>query len=246
MKTKIAILFAGLFMQWGFAQNHDDGGLKSRKGNFSTELNINPFKANLSLNNALNQMKVRYFIQDDLALRLGVGINVIDSTWSSGAPYSADSYFISTANKQSAADFTIGIEKHFPGTQRLSPYIGADLSWGVQSSNQKVTTNATTFEIDNGLLDMSFNPNLPIGRGLLIPNGYTRFGAVAIVGFDFYMAKNFFVGYEFNVGYNRLKYKTPTIESIGENGGIVDLVSNSSVTSFKTSLMNGIRIGYTF
>ena len=248
MKKQIAILFAAFFVQWGFAQTHDDGSFKAKKGNFLTELNINPFKGNLSLNNSLNQIKGRYFIKDGLALRLGVSVNVLDSTFSSGAPYAADSYFISTATKQSAADFNIGVEKHFRGTNRLSPYVGMDLSWGRQRSRNNVTTNASTVDIKNGYLDRAvvYDHNGYINHFTLIPNGYTRFGALAVAGFDFYIAKSFFVGYEFNFGYSRLKYRTPEVVSVGENGGIGDLISNSSVTSFKSSLMNGIRIGYTF
>ncbi|MCL7987927.1 hypothetical protein M8998_08250 [Sphingobacterium sp. lm-10] len=249
MKKKIAILVATFLVQWGFAQTYDDGSLKAKKGNFLTELNVNPFKANLSLNNSLNQIKGRYFIKDDLALRLGVSVNVVDSTGSYGSPYGSQSYFISTSTKQSSTDFNFGIEKHFRGTNRLSPYIGVDVSWGRQRSRNNVTTNASTVDVKNGYLELMpvYDNNGYGNHFTLTPDGYTRFGAMAIAGFDFYMAKSFFVGYEFNLGYSNFKYKTPEVTGLGDDSrGIFNSISNKSVTSFKPSLMNGIRIGYTF
>ncbi|MDR2272659.1 MAG: hypothetical protein LBF27_17255 [Sphingobacterium sp.] len=223
--------------------------LKSRKGNFVTELNFNPFKGNLSLNNALNQIKGRYFLQNDLALRLGVGINVLDSAANYGTPYGTNGYFNSNNRKSTGLDFNFGLEKHFKGTARLSPYVGFDLSFGTKHTKQELSTSAYTMNVKNAWMEVIYQPN---GNGgyysamQLSPNGYTRFGAYAVAGFDFYISKGFFVGYEFNLGYLQTKYKKPDVTVTGTDPGYGSYISENKTKTFKSSLVNGVRVGYAF
>lgn len=224
-------------------------GLKSTKGSFVTELNFNPFKGNLSLNNALNQIKGRYFIQDDLALRLGVGINVADSSANYGSPYGTNSYFNTNKVKSTGLDFNFGLEKHFKGTARLSPYIGFDLSYGTKRTKQELSTTAYTLDVKNAWMEVLYQPNSNGGyysTMQFVPNGYTRFGAYAVAGFDFYVSKGFFVGYEFNLGYLQTKFKKPDIMVKGTDPGYSSYISDTKTKSFKSSLVNGVRVGYAF
>lgn len=224
-------------------------GLKSRKGNFVTELNFNPFKGNLSLNNALNQIKGRYFVQDDLALRLGVGINVLDSAANYGKPYGTTGFFNSNDRKGTGFDFNFGIEKHFKGTSRLSPYIGFDLSIGTKRTKQSLSTSSYTMDLKNAWMEVIYQPTNNGGyfsSMQLVPNGYTRLGAYAVAGFDFYVSKGLYVGYEFNLGYLNTKYKKPDITVTGTDPGYASYVSENKTKTFKSSLVNGVRVGYAF
>ncbi|WP_159730580.1 hypothetical protein [Sphingobacterium sp. 18053] len=226
----------------------DVEGVKSRKGSFVTELNFNPFKGNLSLNNALNQIKGRYFVQDDLALRLGIGINVLDSAANYGNPYGTNGYFNSNTKKSTGFDVNFGIEKHFKGSSRLSPYIGFDLSIGSKSSKQELSTSAYTMNLKNAWMEVIYQQtnNGYYSSMQLVPNAYTRFGAYAVAGFDFYVSKGLFVGYEFNLGYLQTKYKKPDITVTGTDPGYGSYISENKTKTFKSSLVNGLRVGYAF
>ncbi|MDR0263096.1 MAG: hypothetical protein LBJ04_07690 [Sphingobacterium sp.] len=234
-----------------FAQTPTEQGqesLKSKKGSFVTELNFNPFKGNLSLNNSLNQIKGRYFLKDNLALRLGIGINVIDSAASYGSPYGTNSYFNTNNRKATGVDFNLGLEKHFNGSRRLSPYIGFDLSYGTKKTKQELTTTAYTMNIKHAWMEVIYQQtnNGYYSSLQLVPNGYTRFGAYAVAGFDFYVSKGLFVGYEFNLGYLSTKYKKPEFTITGTDPGYGSYISENKTKTFKSSLVNGVRVGYAF
>lgn len=251
-------MIMALAVNHAFAQTEtvtDNGGIKPRKGSFATELNFNPFKGNLSLNNSLNQIKGRYFISDAVALRAGLSINVIDSTFSSGNPYGAEAQIISGTNKRTGLGINIGIERHFKGTKRLSPYIGLDLTWSKLSASQEMTTNGTTTTTKNAWLETQYRQVQYYNNGsyyytvpynTLTNNAYTRFGVAAIAGFDYYVAKNLFLGYEFNLGYAQTSYKSPESETTGQTNNTDNFVHSKKKKEFGTSLINGIRIGYAF
>ncbi len=69
---------------------------------------------------------MKYYISDDLALRILAGLNT-----TSGDPTFSDS----TSAKPSTTDFGIGvgIEKHFRPLYSTSPYVGAQVSFGSHS-----------------------------------------------------------------------------------------------------------------
>jgi len=245
-----AILLLGV-ARVAYAQTPVDNqneGIKSKKGSFVTELNFNPFKGNLSLNNALNQIKGRYFIQDDLALRLGIGIDVLDSAANYGNPYGTNGYFNSNNRKSTALDINFGIEKHFKGSSRLSPYIGFDISIGSKTTKQELSTSAYTMNLKNATMEVIYQQtnNGYYTSMQLVPNGYTRFGGYAVAGFDFYVSKGLFVGYEFNLGYLHTKYKKPDVTVTGTDPGYGSYISENKTKTFKSALVNGVRVGYSF
>lgn len=229
----------------------ENSDFKPLKGDFATELNFNPFKGNLSFNNVLNQVKGRYFIHPQLALRLGININTLDSALNYGNPYGTQANFNSDERKSTSFGLSIGIEKHFKGTKRLSPYIGADLFWGTKSASQEMRNSASTTTVKNGWLNYQYVQSLtpPYYYSTvinMIEGAYNRFGISAVAGFDYYVAKNFFLGYEFNLGYSKTNYKTPEVTVTGQNVTTPNFYSNNATSKFGTSLVNGIRVGYIF
>lgn len=250
-KILICLLMAVVATNFAYSQTSssaEDVGLKPVKGKWATELNFNPFQGDLKLNNALNQIKGRYFIQDDLALRLGFAVSSVDSSFSYGEPYGTEGTFNSNDRKRTGLDINVGIEKHFTGTRRLSPYIGLDLSWGTSSSEQDIATRDYSMNVKNGLMNVVLHQSgsYYYSTTHFVPDAYTRFGAFAVVGFDFYMAKHFLLGYEFNLGYLSTQYKSPEITVTGQGPNYGSPISNASTKSFSTSLINGVRIGYVF
>ena len=69
-----------------------------------------------------------------------------------------------------------GVEKHFAGTDRLSPYVGGDLLVGFNSS-----------KVEQGSYEE---------KG---PNGF-RLGVRGVFGADYYFAKNLYLGVEAGLG----------------------------------------------
>lgn len=249
MLFTIALAIATLYAS---AQESENPDFKPTKGSFATELNFNPFKGNLSFNNVLNQVKGRYFLSPQLALRLGFNINTLDSTQNYGTPYGSQASFTKDKRTSNSLGLNFGIEKHFKGTKRLSPYIGVDAFWGTKSTKQETSNNANTTTIKNAWLttiqyvQTTTPPYYYTTVTTADENAYTRFGVTAVAGFDFYMAKNFFLGYEFNLGYSKTDYKTPEVTTTGQSTPALSFYSNNSTSKFGTSLVNGIRIGYLF
>nr|WP_068887434.1 hypothetical protein [Pedobacter panaciterrae] len=226
--------------------------LKPTTGAIVTELNFNPFKGNLSLNNSLNQIKVRYFISPDVALRLGFHASQKDSTANVNNPYGPQGVFIKNERKSTLIGFNLGVEKHFKGTRRLSPYIAADISISSKSANQEIKDNDVSTSIKNGWLETVFLPNNQSYYTMLQENAYTRYGINLITGFDFYIAKDFFFGYEFNFSLSKTQYKnietkvTSLNNSTGQPNTNFNDTGKKSASTFGPTLINGVRIGYSF
>ncbi len=250
MKKMLLCIAFAMTAHYASAQesNTENSDLKPTKGDFATELNFNPFKGNLSFNNVLNQVKGRLFIKPNVALRLGFNVGVLDSTLNYGNPYGTQSSFSSDERSSTNFGLNFGIEKHFKGTRRLSPYIGADLFWGTKSSKQDIANNASSISIKNGWLDVQYyqSGNTVITSYRVSEAAYQRYGINVVAGFDFYMAKNFFLGYEFNLGYSKTNYKSPEVVATGQNTSLPAYYSNNATNKFGTSLVNGIRVGYIF
>lgn len=248
-KTLVCALFTvasiAVRAQSDNGSSSENAQLKPSAKTFATELNFNPFKGNLSLNNSLNQVKFRYFVKEDLALRLGVNINQKDSVINSGNPYGTQSTYFENERKSTTLGINLGIEKHFKGTRRLSPYIGGEISLSNRSASQDMTNGNVNTSVKNGWIELIYQ-NQQLYYTAIVENAYNRFGINAFAGFDFYMAKNFFFGYEFNLGYAKTNYKTSEVIVTGQNNNSPLNTSKNSSSTFGTFLVNGIRIGYAF
>jgi hypothetical protein len=249
MKKPILIMAGILATLGSFAQTtkvDSAKGLMPNAKSFTTELNVNLFNGQVSFNNSLNQIKLRYFTTPSVALRLGFNVSRIDSVNNVNNPYGVNSYFSNDEKKSSTVGVNLGIEKHFTGTKRLSPYIGADLSITDKSSSENISNNQTTTTVTNAWYYTTYvNNNTTITSTQ--QNAYTRYGLNLFTGFDFYIAQHFFFGYEFDYSISKTNWKnvtvttTPSTTNTSSNGS----AKNSSMT-FGPSLINGIRLGYSF
>ena len=131
-----------------------------------------------------------------------------------------------------------GIERHFSGTKRLSPYMGSELIIGFGSNKyteQSLDANDAIVEsvIKNGTSDVSGNN---IAWSYL--NGFT-IGA----GLDFYVAESLYLGLEMNYAFmynGRFDVKT-TLPGQGE------VTTNAGSSWFLTpSAGANLRLGWNF
>ncbi|GGG99068.1 hypothetical protein GCM10007415_38480 [Parapedobacter pyrenivorans] len=246
MRKTSTLILAILACNALFAQTaqQDTSRLKAAAKTFGTELNFNPFNGQINLNNSLNQIKFRYFAKEDLALRLGFVVGMEKTLNDNQQPYGTNSFRFKDEKSSSTYGVNAGIEKHFRGTLRLSPYIGADLTFTRRSLNQELIEGESILEIDGGWYQTVYN-NGNYYRSVL-EYGYNRFGVAAFTGFDFYMAKNFFFGYEFNIAFAKTVYDEVEEQQKGTGSANENHYTDHSDSSFGPRLTNGIRIGYIF
>ncbi|MFI5158366.1 MAG: hypothetical protein ACHQF4_05845 [Sphingobacteriales bacterium] len=247
MKITLLITASMLATLGCFAQTTKVDTQKSLKpgiGNLTTELNVNPFNGQLSLNNSLNQIKFRYFTTPTVALRAGINVSRIDSAYSVNNAYGTNSFFDNDTKKSTTIGINLGIEKHYVGTRRLSPYIGADLSITNRSSSETISNNQSTTTVTNAWYYSYVNNNTVFTQ--IQQPGYTRFGLNLFTGFDFYIARHFFFGYEFDYSISKTNWKEVSVITTPSTGSTNNGTTKNSTSTFGPSLINGIRLGYSF
>lgn len=183
----------------------------------------------------LTYIRYRRFLTATTAVRVGVGLS-ISST-------SVDSIFTTTSggkviskSKTSKTGWNIkpGIEKHFAGTNRLSPYFGAELDLAGQSSKDVTPVGLTT--TDAVIIVTSRNK----AKG-----GFFRVGAGVLAGFDCYITKHLYLGSEFGFGLQLVKYSDLRTEVSTGGPAIVD-VNQGSEFNLGPNFNSSIRLGWIF
>lgn len=221
---------------------------------WGTELNFNPFNGSLSLNNATGQIKIRKFISDEIALRLSFTMEHKSEFDSEKNAYGSSPYEISSDKKSTLFAINLGVEKHFNKGQRLSPYIGFDLGSGLKISENVNKFNDITSTLQGAwaatLITYS-NGNYFYSTSI-VERGYWSANASIFTGFDFYMADNFYFGYELAFGldyfkYSKIEQTRNPMQSIPDYF-YIENIDEMDAKSWRIGprLLNGIRIGYNF
>ena len=144
--------------------------------------------------NALNQgVKYRTFKKSELlAYRVTalVGFNNFSQSFDA-VNASGDDVELKDKFNEWAIQLRPGFEKHFTGTKRLSPYVGLEaiLGFGANSYSSEYL-NGDDIET---ITEKNMNNNDFLA-------GFT-FGAGALAGFDYYVAKDLYLGLEVNYAF---------------------------------------------
>jgi outer membrane protein W len=225
---KKVLLTAAAVMTFGLmnAQEETTSAYKPVKGTIATEVALvgGLNNANFDLNSGA--LKFRYFLKDDMALRLGLGLNsnkIEDVDNSNPANIQTETY------KNSSTMLNLGIEKHFAGSERLSTYAGADLLIGFNGASYKETSNGYSYEEDAN----DTNGNI----------ASTSFGLGLFTGADYYITKKVFLGVEAGLNFMSEKGKDNTIT---ETGFPTVTESGDKVGGISTKVVGGVRIGFQF
>ena len=204
---------------------------KPEEGDVNIEINFTPFTEDNPIE--INSLRFRYFTRSDFALR--IGIHVFSNRVDDPDGVTADAINISNivgfpVNSYELEEFefgfNLGFEKHWAGTERLSPYWGFDFSY--------LTYNFTeTVVFDDGF-GRTFNGQ--------VESGENSFGLNLVFGADYYFARKFYFGTE--VGFGFVTTNSKDIESV------IDTTPNTtegpSNTRIGESVNGSIRIGYLF
>ena len=168
-------------------------------------------------------MKGRYFLTEKSAFRFNLFLGGSSETTTT------DVNDITLTDVASTFDFSLrpGYEIHFAGTEKLSPYVGGEALFALNStsnndeeldflSSEKVKTSASTGTISLGLNIVS--------------------------GCDYYFAKKFYVGLELGFGFSTSLPSTVT--TVAANGDRNTTTGNTSSLNWGPNYIASIRIGY--
>ena len=190
---------------------------KPTAGDITTEVSVN-LEYGAFLDGG--QLRVRKFMSEQKALRLGTSLDYNYSKINTDAHSST--FGISLAP---------GIERHFGGTNRLSPYIGVELPIGFRTSK---------YETDHFSVKGSTAYNSSADRANF------NIGLNGLAGVDYYFAPRFYVGFEVGAGVRYNKYND--IETTFKR----DLPNSSQELEgyhsirFSPFASGGLRVGFVF
>lgn len=242
---KKVLLFLGMAIFGVAAQAQD---FKPVAGDVTTEfgltggINRTDFKLN---EGAAALLRFRYFNTEKVAYRLGFNVSSTNNKANGyGLVGSKDAGKKGTYTlKATEVLINLGIEKHFTGTDRLSPYVGGDILFGTGSMRQ-TSDNATGTVSSDGELSAAYRDNY---FNEVKGPGYVSFGLRGVVGADYYIAKRMYLGVEAGLGlvYEKEgKSKDKTTVS-----GVTTTTEHKSAGSsfnIKPSVITGVRIGFAF
>lgn len=201
-----------------------------------TSLSPSPFS---SPTNVIPQLKFRYFLQDQLALRVGFNFTQQGNTtkYYEVTPGSGVGS-VKTANSVFALN--LGAEKHFTGTGRLSTYVGGDISF------QKIGVSEK-WENSDGTGFVNGASRTYKGTNAAGDNGSTGFGLRAVAGADYYFVDKVYLGAEFGWGFIASKNGKAKIEDTA--GGVTtttETKTSGGAFNLAPSLTAGLRLGFRF
>ncbi len=192
------------------------------------------FNTNYVLNEGI--LRFRYFIKNDLAFRLGLGIGStnVESTNVVVSPAPSTT----TTTKTSSRTFNLGIEKHFMGSDRLSTYVGADFLIGFNGASINAATADGTFSNIDGATSLAGASRAGSSFGLRI-----------VTGADYYIAKKLYLGVEVGLGYTSGKLDAVNQSTkVTPTGSVVDngLYADGKRSQSFTQVVGGVKLGYQF
>lgn len=220
--------------------NEPSSEYKQSSGDKNLELQFDPgaiFNASNGNNVLSNGLGIRFrlFASETMAYRMNVNINYFSANII--VQEADDAANIPELRAKSSAmgiSLRPGFEKHFTGTERLSPYIGAEAIIGYQSS-----TNKSEYEVAPDVYEGKIKNGNP-GDGL-------TFGVAGVAGVDFYVAKKLYFGLELNYG---MYYSiAATMKTSSNEPGTTDIESklgNTNTFTFSPGAMGVFRIGFLF
>ena len=184
----------------------------------------------------INGIKYRKFTDATTALRATVFLGMGSTTTKTLGAGSDGKGELKTVKSNFNISIQPGIEKHFVGTDRLSPYYGAEAIIGFGSNGTK---EDDTYGADNTVKAIKSSKQ-----------GTLNIGVNAFAGMDFYFADNIYLGAElgFGIGYNmKMAPKTESLDLIKDDGSIVtsEGLSGSSINIGPT-VVGAIRLGFLF
>ena len=185
---------------------------KFQGGEKNLEVQFSPLSGNPI---GINGLRFRMFNSESSAIRVGFNIGGSNNTEVRKQPYDIvdganikDMPELYSTDKSFNVSIRPGYEMHFAGTDRLSPYVGAELLFSMASSSYSEEYSSGVTADDNTAANATKWATWSITRS----EGSTTFGLNAIAGVDFYFVDNFYLGAEIGLGFQNTSYKDSEID----------------------------------
>lgn len=160
----------------------------------------------------INGIRLRLFNSESSAIRINVfvgsstdkTVNTEEGALSEEEPVSPILY-----DYDRMFDLTIrpGYEIHFDGTDRLSPYVGAEVDFGIGNVSTESESWSANDDDNFGELEQY------VTWSQTRTQRYTRFGLNLVAGFDFYFADNVYLGAEMGFGFSNTSWADEELET---------------------------------
>jgi len=201
-----------------------EGSFKPEVGTFQVEVGFAPLQVN-SVFLQGGQLKVAYSVNEKFGVRLGLGFGTYTETEDDKAEE-----WTKTTESTSRFSLAPGVTYSFEGTNKLAPYVGAELTFAT-------TSNKNTVERKSGYKSVTKNSGSPLNT----------FGVGVFTGFNYYFAKNLFVGVEVGIGteFSSVKNRSVEVTNNGETTTTEDK-SESGSFNFRAYANPALRLGWAF
>lgn len=211
---------------------------KPGKGSLLTEasLNLRSFGTNLELSNGDfnvgSSLRGRYFLKNDLVVRTSLDYSGVSLTENSTENLDGTGGKGSAVSKFSSAGLGLGVEKHFSGNSRFSPFVGGQFGFALGGS--KISTDNYNYGTELYQADYTYNE----------VDKSNNLGIDALIGADYWINRSFYVGTEFGFGFGLSKSKDRDVTV--KTGGIESksITPGGKSTSFGEFIAPSIRLGY--
>lgn len=225
------LVLVGALAAFGAMHAQEDRSFKPEAGDVTAEVGLSGGLGNTSVSLADQgfgngaMLKGRYFTSEKNAFRAVLFLGS-DSVTEKNNPNITD--------KETQTGFGIGfgMERHFTGTERLSPYVGGDVLLGF--TNSKMETTNTTL------------PNSTVTVVQKGPNAF-RIGVRGVFGADYYFVRRVYLGVEGGLGlFYQNEGDTTVTTTNGTNAPVVTTTTGGSSFQVKPSVVGGLRLGFVF
>jgi hypothetical protein len=200
---------------------------KQLGGEHNIEVSFNPFGAN-PINASV--IKYRNFLDDDAALRVTLGLNNTSNSYlvvpenslqEAGATGTLTHPDLFLTNDHSRLDLGIGYEKHFKGTDNLSPYLAVGAGVSMNSLNLS-RERFSALNLDGSTVNSGFwedEPD-PANWGVWSYSNEiksTTINVDLLFGADYYFNDAIYVGFEAGLRFAQTSGITSTITASDNN-----------------------------
>ena|SRR6218665_627070 len=178
-------------------------------------------------------VRARYFVADNIAVRLSLGINNASTT---------DNYYENEQDNSGAAgtyetsnnswNLGLGAEYHFTGTDKLSPYVGLDILLG----GGKVSSEGASSDGTGYVADYSETAEAKT----------SKIGVNLVAGTDYYFAENFYIGFELGWGFSSTTWKEGTSETTFGGTTVKNVTNEAKKGWLQNNAISMFRLGWRF
>jgi opacity protein-like surface antigen len=220
----VAVAVAALLTTEVSAQEY-----KPAAGQNTLELQLAPLGANPF---TMGGIRFRRFTSETSAIRATVYVGYMNETEikTQEGPGQKE---LKIKNSSFEVGLRPGIEKHFAGTDRLSPYIGAELDFAIKTSTKKE---------DNGGAGGS-DVTVTTTKN---DDGFTRFGLNGVFGADYYVAEKVYLGAELGFGFSYSKESAVKVSDTAPGFVAPDDVKGGSTFAIAPNVLAQFRLGIVF